>query len=155
MSSIFATAQTKVSIHWPFNQDIKGLVAGTSAWNKATAATVTSNGTDLSSKFTTSVTVGDNLNYQATITPKNAKTETTDGMMINRFKCSGTADGSNSYGVSFDVKSTDSCSTFLPTKVTATVALWYENAGQKFNLVLQKIGQDGAIGWRIHSWLRR
>lgn len=145
MSSIFSIAQTSVSIHWPFNQNIKGLVAGTDAWNNATAATVTSNGTDLSSKFTTSVTVGDNLNYQATITPKNAKTETTDGMMINRFKCSGMADGSNSYGVSFDVKSTDSGSTFLPTKVTATVALWYENAGQKFNLVLQKIGQDGTV----------
>ena len=66
-------------------------------------------------------------------------------MMINRFKCNGAADGSNSYGVSFDVKPTDSGSTFLPTKVTATVALWYEKAGRKFNFVLQKIGQDGTV----------
>ena len=145
IGSIVASAQTAVTVHWPFSSNIKGLVKGTSAWDNATAAEVTSNGTDLRSKFTTSVTVGGKLNYQGPITPASAATGTVDGLVINRFKTAGTADGSSDFGVSFDLKSTDEGSTFLPTKVTASVALWFEKEGKQFCFVLQKISDDGTV----------
>ena len=136
---IVASAQTAVSIHWPFSSDLR------TEMGKATAAEITSNGTDLSSKFTTSVSVGSKLNSQGKITPQNSATGTADGLAINRFKTAGTADGSSDFGVSFDLKSIDEGSTFLPTKVTASVALWSENAGKQFCFVLQKIAADETV----------
>ena len=145
VSSLIIQAQTPVEIYWPFSSNIKGIEPQSAEWSTATAAEITSNGTDLSSRFTTAVAVGSKLNYQSPQTPVNAVTGEVDGTVISRFKTAGSSDGSDDYGVAFDVKPTDANSTFLPTKVTAAVAIWYEKAGRKFNFVLQKISSSGDI----------
>ena len=45
---VTADAQTVVTTHWPLNKTIKDMSVGSAAYNNATAATISCEGTDVS-----------------------------------------------------------------------------------------------------------
>ena len=119
MTTLAQTAT--VNTHWALDKSIKDLAPGSAAYNNATASTITCEGTEVSNMLETSVTFGSNLAFQGTITPKSSVTGET-GLQILRFKTQGAADGSDNYGMTLTQKPTTGDLTFVPTKVSVSVA---------------------------------
>lgn len=139
-----ATAQTIVATHWPLDKSIKDLTVGTTAYEKATAATMTCEGTDVSKLLQTSVAFGSKLAFQNTITPQSYVTKQT-GLQILRFKVQGAADGSDDYGMTLTIRPTDGELTYVPTQVSVSVASWLQNSNAAFEVVLRKLNADGEV----------
>ena len=138
------SAQTTVTVHWPLNKTIKDLSVGSAAYNNATAATITCEGTDVSKLLATSVTFGSKLAFQATITPANYITKET-GLQLLRFKIQGASDGTNDYGAILQLKPVDDNLTFVPTQVSVSVASWVKDSKPAFEVLILKLNADGDI----------
>lgn len=137
-----AWAQTAtVTTHWPLDTSIKDLSVGTTAYNNATASTITCEGTDVSKMLETSVVFGSKWNFQNTITPANYITKET-GLRILRFKSAGGSDGSDDYGVKLQLQPTGDL-TFLPTSVSLSIAAWTSDGKDAFEVELRKLNADG------------
>jgi len=137
------SAQTTVTVHWPLDKTIRDLTAGTPAYEEATAATITCQGTDVSKMLQTSVAFGQKWNFQNTITPANFITKET-GLQILRFKSAGASDGSEDYGVTLRLTPADGL-TFLPTKVSLSIAAWTSDGKDAFEVELRKLSATGDI----------
>ena len=103
--AVTITAQTVVTTHWALDKSIKDLTVGSVAYQEATAATITCDGTDVSKLLQTDVTFGAKLAFQATITPQSYVTKET-GLVLLRFKTQGAADGTDDYGMLLNIKPT-------------------------------------------------
>ena len=137
------TAQTVVTTHWALDQDIRNLTADSESFRQATAATISCQGTDVHSMLQTAVTVGAKLNCQGTITPQSYVTKET-GLRILRFKTQGAADGTDDYGIMLSLKPTADL-TYLPTKVSVSVASWLKNSNPAFEVILRKLNAQGEV----------
>ena len=137
------TAQTVVTTHWALDQDIRNLTADSESFRQATAATISCQGTDVHSMLQTAVTVGAKLNCQGTITPQSYVTKET-GLRILRFKTQGAADGTDDYGIMLSLKPTADL-TYLPTKVSVSVASWLKNSTPAFEVILRKLNAQGEV----------
>lgn len=137
-------AQTStVTTHWALDKTIKDLTVGSVAYNTATASTINCEGTDVSKMLETSVTFGSSLNFQGTITPASYATKET-GLQILRFKVAGAADGTDNYGMTLQQKPTGDL-TYVPTKVSVSVASWLTDGKDAFQVLLYKLNADGEI----------
>lgn len=137
-------AQTStVTTHWALDKTIKDLTVGSVAYNTATASTINCEGTDVSKMLETSVTFGSSLNFQGTITPASYATKET-GLQILRFKVAGAADGTDNYGMTLQQKPTGDL-TYVPTKVSVSVASWLTDGKDAFQVLLYKLNADGKI----------
>ena len=137
-------AQTVVRTHWALDKSIKDLAVGSTAYEKATSATITCEGTDVSKMLKTSVTFGSSLAFQATITPASYETKET-GLQILRFKTQGASDGSDNYGMALTISPQDKDLTFVPTHVSLSVASWLQNANPAFEILLRKLNANGEV----------
>lgn len=136
-------AQTVVTTHWALDKTIKDLTVGSEAYARATAATITCEGTDVSKMLETSVKFGSKLSFQNTITPQNYVTKQT-GLQILRFKTQGAADGTDDYGMTLSLKPNGDL-TYVPTKVNISVASWVKDSKPSFEVVLHKQNADGEV----------
>lgn len=134
-------AQTTVSTHWALDKTIKDLAPGSAAYNKATASVITCDGTDVSKLLETSVVFGSKLAFQNTITPANYITKQT-GLQILRFKTQGASDGSDDYSMTLSLKPTADL-TYVPTRVSVSVASWVKDAKPAFEVLLRKLNAAG------------
>lgn len=137
-------AQTTVTTHWALDKSIKDLAPGGIAFRDATAAVITCEGTDVSKMLEANVILGSKLAFQATITPQNYITKQT-GLQILRFKTQGAADGTDDYGLLFNLKPTDTELTFVPTQVSVSVASWLTNSNPAFEVLLRKFNAQGEV----------
>ena len=142
MTTLAQTAT--VNTHWALDKSIKDLTPGSVAYNNATASTITCEGTEVSNMLETSVTFGSNLAFQGTITPKSSVTGET-GLQILRFKTQGAADGSDNYGMTLTQKPTTGDLTFVPTKVSVSVASWLKNSNPAFEVLVRKLNASGEV----------
>ena len=140
---VTAAAQTTVTTHWPLDKSIKDLAVGTPAYNAATAATITCDGTDVTKMLETCVTFGEKLAFQAIITPSSYATKEVTGLTLLRFKVQGAADGTNDYGMMLSLKPNTTSLTFVPTKVSVSVASWVKNTNAAFEVLLLKLNGAG------------
>ena len=141
---VTADAQTVVTTHWPLNKTIKDMSVGSAAYNNATAAIISCEGTDVSKMIGTSVTFGSKLAFQAVITPANYATKEVPGLGLLRFKVQGAADGTDDYGMTLNfVPSGDL--TFVPTQVSVSVASWVKNTKPAFEVLLYKLNAAGEV----------
>lgn len=137
-------AQTTVTTHWALSQSIKDLAPGSAAYQRATAATIGCEGTDVAKMLSTSVAFGAKLAFQATITPQSYVTKET-GLQLLRFKTQGAADGSDDYGVMLTLNPTGSDLTYVPTRLSLSVASWLKNSNTAFEVILRKLNADGEV----------
>ena len=137
-------AQTVVRTHWALDKSIKDLAVGSAAYEQATAASITCEGTDVSKMLKTSVAFGSNLAFQATITPSSYETKET-GLQMLRFKTQGAADGSDNYGMTLTISPTSGDLTYLPTHVSLSVASWLQNGNPAFEILLRKLNANGEV----------
>ena len=137
-------AQTTVTTHWPLNKTIKDLTVGSTAYNNATAPTFSFEGTELKDMFATSVTFGSKLAFQATITPASYATKEVTGLGLLRFKVQGAADGTDDYGMLLNIKPTAEL-TYVPTRVSVSVASWVKNSNAAFEVLLRKLNAAGEV----------
>ena len=142
--AVAANAQTVVTTHWALDKSIKDLTVGTEAYQEATAATISCEGTDVSKLLQTDVMFGAKLAFQATITPQSYVTKET-GLVLLRFKTQGAADGTDDYGMLLNIKPTSSELTFVPTKVSLSVASWLTNGKPAFEVLLRKLNAAGEV----------
>ena len=143
-AAMTALGQTAtVTTHWPLDKSIKDLTSGSAAYNAATASTITCEGTDVSKMLETSVTFGSKLAFQATITPACYATKEVTGLVLLRFKVQGAADGTNDYGMMLNLKPNTADLTFVPTKVSVSVASWVKNTSPAFEVLLLKQNAAG------------
>ena len=146
MGVITALAQTStVNAHWPLDQSIKDLAVGSTAYNNATASTIVCEGTDVKNMLETSVTFGSKLAFQATITPASYATKEVTGLQLLRFKVQGAADGTSDYGMVLQIKPNTTSLTYVPTKVSLSVASWIKNSNPAFEVQLLKLNAAGEI----------
>ena len=138
------SAQTTVTTHWTLDKSIKDLTPGTTAYNTATAATISCEGTDVAKLLETSAAFGAKLAFQATITPQSYVTKQT-GLQMLRFKTQGAADGTDDYGMTLTLKPTSGELTYVPTKVSLSVASWLQNSNTAFEVILRKLNADGEV----------
>lgn len=143
LAAMTIQSQTTVTTHWALDKTIKDLTPGSAAYNTATASTITYEGTDVSKMLETSVTFGANLAFQATITPQSYVTKET-GLQILRFKTQGAADGSDNYAMTLQQKPTGDL-TYVPTKVSLSVASWLTDGKDAFQVLLYKLNANGEI----------
>ena len=136
-----ATAQTTVTTHWPLDQDVRGMDADGDAIKKATAVTISCEGTDVSSQIETSVFFGSKWNCQGTITPANYTTKET-GLRILRFRSNGVSDGTDDYGVTLTLKPNGDLA-FVPTTVSLSIAAWTKDGKDAFEVLLRKLNAAG------------
>ena len=144
LTAMTATAQTVVTTHWPLDKSIKDLTPGSTAYQEATAATISCEGTDVSKFLQTDVAFGSKLAFQATITPQNYITKET-GLVLLRFKTQGAADGTDDYGMTLNLKPTGDELAFVPTKVSVSVASWLTNSNPAFEVLLRKLNATGEV----------
>jgi plastocyanin len=137
-------AQTVVTTYWPLNKSVKDMAVGTAAWDDATAATFSYEGTALTGLFSTSVAVGSKLAFQAVITPSSYATKEVTGLALLRFKVQGAADGTDDYGVTCTVRPAAEV-TFVPTRVSVSVASWIKDTKPAFEVELRKLSADGLV----------
>ena len=137
-------AQTTVTTHWALDKTIKDLAPGSAAYEKATAATITCEGTDVSKMLSTSVAFGPKMTFQAIITPASYATKEVTGLGLLRFKVQGAADGTDDYGMTLQLKPTGEL-TYVPTRVSVSVASWVKNTQPAFEVVLRKLNADGEV----------
>ncbi|MBR1394145.1 MAG: hypothetical protein IJ559_00615 [Prevotella sp.] len=135
-------AQTVVTAHWPLDKSIKDMAVGSEAYDNATAATFSCEGTDVSRMLTATVAFGSKWNFQAEITPANYITKET-GLRILRFKSAGASDGSDDYGAILTLKPNSSDLTFVPTKVSLSIAAWTKDGKDSFEVLLRKLNAAG------------
>lgn len=141
---ITAQAQTStVTSHWPLNKSIKDLTVGSTTYNNATASTITCEGTDVTKMLGTSVTFGSKLAFQAVVTPASYATKEVTGLTLLRFKVQGAADGTDDYGMKLQIKPNTSDLTFVPTKVSVSVASWVKDSNPAFEVLLLKLNAAG------------
>ena len=136
--------QSTVTTHWPLNQTIKDLTVGSTAYDNATAATFSFEGTELKDKFTTSVAFGSKLAFQAVITPASYATKEVTGLGLLRFKVQGAADGTDDYGMKLSIKPTAEL-TYVPTRVSVSVASWVKDSNAAFEVLLRKLNAAGEV----------
>ena len=136
-------AQTSVTTHWALDKSIKDLTVGSDAYNKATSSVITCEGTDVSKMLETSVVFGSKLAFQNTITPQSYVTKET-GLQILRFKTQGAADGTDDYGMTLSLKPTNDL-TYVPTRVSVSVASWVKDSKPAFEVLLYKLNADGEV----------
>ena len=138
-------AQTAVvTTHWALDKTIKDLAPGGAAYEKATAATIACEGTDVSKMLSTSVAFGSKLAFQAIITPASYATKEVTGLALLRFKVQGAADGTDDYGMTLQLTPTGEL-TYVPTRVSLSVASWVKNTAAAFEVVLRKLNADGEV----------
>lgn len=138
-------AQTAVvTTHWALDKTIKDLTPASAAYEKATAATVGCEGTDVSKMLSTSVAFGSKLAFQAIITPASYATKEVTGLALLRFKVQGAADGTDDYGMTLQLQPTGDL-TYVPTQVSVSVASWVKNTAAAFEVVLRKLNADGEV----------
>lgn len=144
MAVITVQAQTAtVTTHWPLDKSIKDLAVGSTAYNNATASTITCEGTDVKKMLETNVSFGSKLAFQATITPQSYATKEVTGLQLLRFKTQGAADGTNDYGMTLQIKPNATDLTYVPTKVSVSVASWVKNSSPAFEVLVQKLNAAG------------
>ena len=139
-----AQAQTTVTTHWALDKTVKDLTPGSAAYEKATAATIACEGTDVSKMLSTSVAFGPKLAFQATITPASYATREVTGLALLRFKVQGAADGTDDYGMTLVLKPTGEL-TYVPTRVSLSVASWVKNTAAAFEVIVRKLNADGEV----------
>lgn len=139
-----ANAQTTVTTHWPLNTTIKDLTVGSTAYNNATAPTFSYEGTELKDMFATSVTFGSKMAFQAVITPASYATKEVTGLGLLRFKVQGAADGTDDYGMLLNIAPTAEL-TYLPTRVSVSVASWVKDSKAAFEVLLRKLNSTGEV----------
>jgi len=134
-------AQSTVTANWPFDANLKGMDTSSDEYATATAAVISCEGTDLSSKFNTTFTAGSGLVWKAVMTPASSETGET-GLKMVRFGVGGTTDNSDTYAVTFDIQAQDGFA-FAPTGVKASLAIWTSGAGNHIDLLMRKVNSDG------------
>lgn len=144
LTAISLYAQTTVTTHWALDKTIKDLAPGGAAFEKATAATITCEGTDVSKMLGTSVTFGSKLAFQAMITPASYATKEVTGLALLRFKVQGAADGTDDYGMTLSLKPNGEL-TYVPTQVSVSVASWVKNTQAAFEVLVYKLNADGEV----------
>ncbi|MBQ8486262.1 MAG: hypothetical protein IJ533_01255 [Prevotella sp.] len=137
-------AQSVVSTHWALDKTIKDLAAGSAAYNEATASTISCEGTDVSKMLETHVAFGAHLAFQATITPSSYATHSVTGLQMLRFKTQGAADGTDDYGMTLSIRPTGEL-TYVPTRVSLTVASWLKNSNTAFEVLVRKLNAAGEV----------
>lgn len=135
---------TVVTTHWALDKTIKDLAPDSAAYEKATAATIACEGTDVSKMLSTSVGFGSKLAFQAMITPASYATKEVTGLALLRFKVQGAADGTDDYGMTLTLKPNGEL-TYVPTRVSVSVASWVKNTAAAFEVLVRKLNADGEV----------